>query len=72
MLSTFQNKELNYQIYINKLLGVLKKTKVEPLVLNFLINILTGRIKERFNKNITTDKFIRLKNLKYKGKSVRS
>ena len=52
--------------------GVLKKTEVEPMVLNFLVSILAGRIKERFKKNINTDKFVRLKNLKYKGKSVRS
>ena len=52
--------------------GVLKKTEIEPMVLNFLVSILAGRIKERFKKNINTDKFVRLKNLKYKGKSVRS
>ena len=52
--------------------GVLKKTEVEPMVLNFLVSILAGRIKERFKKNINSDKFVRLKNLKYKGKSVRS
>ena len=52
--------------------GVLKKTEVEPMILNFLVSILAGRIKERFKKNINSDKFVRLKNLKYKGKSVRS
>ena len=52
--------------------GVLKKPEVEPMVLNFLVSILAGRIKERFKKNINSDKFVRLKNLKYKGKSVRS
>ena len=52
--------------------GTLKKTESEPLVLNFIMQVIAGRIKERFKKNINVEKFVRMKNLIYKGNSVRS
>ena len=52
--------------------GTLKKTESEPMVLNFIMQVIAGRIKERFKKNINVEKFVRMKNLIYKGNSVRS
>ena len=52
--------------------NTLKKTESEPLVLNFIMQVIAGRIKERFKKTINVEKFVRMKNLIYKGNSVRS
>ena len=51
--------------------GVLKKTESEPMVLQFIMACIGGRLKERFKKTINVQNFIRLKNVTYKGKAVR-
>ena len=50
----------------------LKKTENQPLVMSFILSLIANRLKERFKKVILIDKYVRLKNLKYKGKTVRS
>jgi hypothetical protein len=52
--------------------STLQKTENQPLVMGFILNLIASRLKERFKKVILIDKYVRLKNLKYKGKTVRS
>ena len=59
-----------YDIIMNP--QTLKKTENEPLVMGFILSLIANRLKERFKKVIIIDKYVRLKNLKYKGKTVRS
>ena len=59
-----------YDIIMNP--STLQKTENQPLVMGFILNLIASRLKERFKKVILIDKYIRLKNLKYKGKTVRS
>ena len=59
-----------YDIIMNP--STLKKTENQPLVMGFILNLIASRLKERFKKVILIDKYVRLKNLKYKGKTVRS
>ena len=59
-----------YDIIMNP--TTLKKTENEPLVMGFILSLIANRLKERFKKVILIDKYVRLKNLKYKGKTVRS
>ena len=42
------------------------------MIMGFILTLIANRLKERFKKVIIVDKFVRLKNLKYKGKTVRS
>ena len=59
-----------YDIIMNP--STLQKTENQPLVMGFIRNLIASRLKERFKKVILIDKYVRLKNLKYKGKTVRS
>ena len=59
-----------YDIIMNP--STLQKTENQPLVMGFILNLIANRLKERFKKVILIDKYVRLKNLKYKGKTVRS
>ena len=59
-----------YDIIMNP--SILQKTENQPLVMGFILNLIASRLKERFKKVILIDKYVRLKNLKYKGKTVRS
>ena len=59
-----------YDIIMNP--TTLQKTESQPLVMGFILNLIASRLKERFKKVIIIDKYVRLKNLKYKGKTVRS
>ena len=59
-----------YDIIMNP--DTLKKTENQPLVMSFILSLIANRLKERFKKVILIDKYVRLKNLKYKGKTVRS
>lgn len=59
-----------YDIIMNP--NTLQKTEGQPMIMGFILNLVASRLKERFKKIIITDKFVRLKNLKYKGKTVRS
>ena len=59
-----------YDIIMNP--ETLKKTENQPLVMSFILSLIANRLKERFKKVILIDKYVRLKNLKYKGKTVRS
>ena len=59
-----------YDIIMNP--STLQKTENQPLVMGFILNLIASRLKERFKKVILIDKYVRLKNLKYKGKTVRS
>ena len=59
-----------YDIIMNP--STLQKTESQPLVMGFILNLIASRLKERFKKVILIDKYVRLKNLKYKGKAVRS
>ena len=59
-----------YDIIMNP--TTLQKTENQPLVMGFILNLIASRLKERFKKVILIDKYVRLKNLKYKGKTVRS
>ena len=59
-----------YDIIMNP--NTLQKTENQPLVMGFILNLIASRLKERFKKVILIDKYVRLKNLKYKGKTVRS
>ena len=59
-----------YDIIMNP--ETLKKTENQPLVMGFILSLIANRLKERFKKVILVDKYVRLKNLKYKGKTVRS
>ena len=51
--------------------NILKKIETEPMVLQFIMACISGRIKERFKHTIDTTKVIRLKGVIYKGESVR-
>jgi hypothetical protein len=59
-----------YDIIMNP--TTLQKTESQPLVMGFILNLIASRLKERFKKVIIIDNYVRLKNLKYKGKTVRS
>ena len=59
-----------YDIIMNP--TTLKNTEKEPLLMGFILSLIANRLKERFKKVILIDKYVRLKNLKYKGKTVRS
>ena len=59
-----------YDIIMNP--TTLQKTENQPMVLGFILSLIANRLKERFKKVILIDKYVRLKNLKYKGKTVRS
>ncbi len=59
-----------YDVIMNP--NTLQKTENQPLVMGFILNLIASRLKERFKKVILIDKYVRLKNLKYKGKTVRS
>ena len=59
-----------YDIIMNP--TTIQKTESQPLVMGFILNLIASRLKERFKKVIIIDKYVRLKNLKYKGKTVRS
>ena len=59
-----------YDIIMNP--TTLQKTESQPMVMGFILSLIANRLKERFKKVILIDKYVRLKNLKYKGKTVRS
>ena len=59
-----------YDIIMNP--TTLQNTEKEPLLMGFILSLIANRLKERFKKVIIIDKYVRLKNLKYKGKTVRS
>ena len=59
-----------YDIIMNP--NTLQKTENQPMIMSFILTLIANRLKERFKKIIITDKFVRLKNVKYKGKTVRS
>ena len=59
-----------YDIIMNT--STLQKTENQPMVMGFILSLIANRLKERFKKVILIDKYVRLKNLKYKGKTVRS
>ena len=59
-----------YDVIMNP--NTLQKTENQPLIMGFILNLIASRLKERFKKVILIDKYVRLKNLKYKGKTVRS
>jgi hypothetical protein len=59
-----------YDIIMNP--TTLQKTESQPMVMGFILSLIANRLKERFKKVIIIDKYVRLKNLKYKGKTVRS
>ena len=59
-----------YDIIMNP--TTLKKTENQPMIMGFILSLIANRLKERFKKVIIIDKYVRLKNLKYKGKTVRS
>ena len=59
-----------YDIIMNP--STLKKTENQPMIMSFILTLIANRLKERFKKVILIDKYVRLKNLKYKGKTVRS
>ena len=59
-----------YDIIMNP--TTLQNTEKEPLLMGFILSLIANRLKERFKKVILIDKYVRLKNLKYKGKTVRS
>ena len=59
-----------YDIIMNP--TTLKKTENQPMIMGFILSLIANILKERFKKVIIIDKYVRLKNLKYKGKTVRS
>ena len=59
-----------YDIIMNP--TTLQKTESQLMVMSFILSLIANRLKERFKKVIIIDKYVRLKNLKYKGKTVRS
>ena len=59
-----------YDIIMNP--NTLQKTENQPMIMSFILTLIANRLKERFKKVIIVDKYVRLKNLKYKGKTVRS
>ena len=59
-----------YDIIMNP--NTLQKTENQPMIMSFILSLIANRLKERFKKVILVDKYVRLKNLKYKGKTVRS
>jgi hypothetical protein len=59
-----------YDIIMNP--NTLQKTENQPMIMSFILSLIANRLKERFKKVILIDKYVRLKNLKYKGKTVRS
>ena len=59
-----------YDIIMNP--TTLQKTESQPMIMSFILSLIANRLKERFKKVILIDKYVRLKNLKYKGKTVRS
>ena len=50
---------------------ILKKTETEPMVLQFIMACISGRVKERFKHTLDTTRVIKLKGVIYKGKAVR-
>ena len=50
---------------------ILKKTETEPMVLQFIMACISGRVKERFKHTLDTTRVIKLKGVIYKGKVVR-
>jgi hypothetical protein len=52
--------------------GILKKTESEPMLMQFIIGCIAGRAKERFKRTFDTRRVIKLQNLIYKGKAVRT
>jgi hypothetical protein len=67
----FDNKNQPCQVYdiiINP--NVMKKADTDPMLFQFLFQLITSRIQQRFNHEISQE-FVKLKNMKYKGKQVR-
>lgn len=50
---------------------VLKKTENNPLLLKFIMELIAARIQERFQQKIIIETMKKMKNMKYKGKTVR-
>ena len=54
-----------YDIIMNP--NTLQKTENQPMIMSFILSLIANRLKERFKKVILIDKYVRLKNLKYKA-----
>jgi len=50
---------------------IIKKAEEDPMVLQFVMQVVTERIKQKFNQQLSPE-FVIMKKLKYKGKAVRS
>ena len=50
----------------------LQKTEKQSMIMSFILSLIANRLKERFKKVILIDKYVRLKNLKYKVNIVHS
>jgi hypothetical protein len=67
----FDNKNQICQVYdVIFNTNVLKKTESDPMAFQFMFEVVRERIRQRFNHELSQS-FVKLKNLKYKGKHVR-
>lgn len=57
-----------YDVIFNS--GVVKKSEADPYIFGFMVQVTIDRIKQKYNHDLSLN-FTKLKNLKYKGKSVR-
>jgi hypothetical protein len=58
-----------YDVIFNP--NVVKKAENDMMVLQFMVQLVCERVKQRFNQTLSVNNFMKLKNLKYKGKTMR-
>lgn len=67
----FDNKNQICQVYdVIFNTDIVKKTEEDPMAFQFMYEVVKERIRQRFNHELSQT-FIKLKNLKYKGKAIR-
>jgi hypothetical protein len=67
----FDNKNQICQVYdVIFNTDIAKKTEEDPMAFQFMYEVVKERIRQRFNHELSQS-FIKLKNLKYKGKAIR-
>jgi hypothetical protein len=58
-----------YDVIFNP--NIVKKAEDDPMVLEFVMQVLSERVKQKYNQELSQE-FVKLKKLKYKGKAIRS
>jgi hypothetical protein len=70
-IEDFDNKNQICQVYdVIFNTSIVKKTEDDPMAFQFMYEVVKERIRQRFNHELSQS-FIKLKNLKYKGKVIR-